>query len=672
MDPTAPVDADARRRPVGPAARAPTVELGHTVDLHRPRCPACPTWSSPPTAPPSSTARVLRRPVPPPAARRRGRRATPAGSAAPASRSYEPEARQRGRGRPPRVAGRRVILAGTGFRTDPPRTPRPQELFGRPVSSLQLVDPRYYHLDTALAVLDDQTIAYLPEAFSPGSPGGAARAVPRRGHRHRGRRRRPRPQRRLRRPPRRPARRAPPGSPRRCASTGSSARRRSTCPSCSRPAADRSAARWRCAHDHHADDLSADTAQLADWPSAGPRTTTTRCRSSSPPREGAWVTDVDGRRYLDCLAGYSALNFGHRHPALIAAAHAPARPGDADQPRLRARPVRPVLPRARRAVGKDLVLPMNTGAEAVETGDQGGPQVGLRGQGRPRRPGADRRGRRQLPRPHHHDRQLLHRPRRARRLRPVHARLHGRAVRRPGRAGRRDRRPPPSPCCSSRSRARPGVLVPPPGYLAGVRRICARRARAASCRRRGPVRPRPHRRHLRLRRTPASTPDMYLLGKALGGGIVPVSAVVADADVLGVLRPGQHGSHVRRQPAGVRGRPRGRRTCWPIRRAPGPRPRAGRAAARAARGAGRPRRRRGPRPRACGPGIDVDPRLGTRPGGLRGAARHAASSRRTPTARRCGCPRRWWRRPRRSGSRSTPWRMSWRSAPRRSKAEICR
>ena len=36
--------------------------------------------------------------------------------------------------------------------------------------------------------------------------------------------------------------------------------------------------------------------------------------------EGAWVTDVDGRRYLDCLAGYSALNFGHRHPALIAAA----------------------------------------------------------------------------------------------------------------------------------------------------------------------------------------------------------------------------------------------------------------------------------------------------------------------------------------------------------------
>src|SRR5919109_1536000 len=36
--------------------------------------------------------------------------------------------------------------------------------------------------------------------------------------------------------------------------------------------------------------------------------------------EGAWVTDVDGRRYLDCLAGYSALNFGHRHPRIVAAA----------------------------------------------------------------------------------------------------------------------------------------------------------------------------------------------------------------------------------------------------------------------------------------------------------------------------------------------------------------
>ena len=47
--------------------------------------------------------------------------------------------------------------------------------------------------------------------------------------------------------------------------------------------------------------------------------------------DGAWVTDVDGRRYLDCLAGYSALNFGHRHPDLIAAARAARRLSAADE-----------------------------------------------------------------------------------------------------------------------------------------------------------------------------------------------------------------------------------------------------------------------------------------------------------------------------------------------------
>jgi N-dimethylarginine dimethylaminohydrolase len=62
-----------------------------------------------------------------------------------------------------------LILAGTGFRTDPRAHAEVQEFFGRPVISLQLVDPRFYHLDTALAVLDDDDVAYLPEAFSPGS-----------------------------------------------------------------------------------------------------------------------------------------------------------------------------------------------------------------------------------------------------------------------------------------------------------------------------------------------------------------------------------------------------------------------------------------------------------------------------------------------------------------------
>ncbi len=83
--------------------------------------------------------------------------------------------------------------------------------------------------------------------------------------------------------------------------------------------------------------------------------------------EGAWMTDVDGRSFLDLLAGYSALNFGHSHPALVAAAHA-----QLDKLTLTSRAfVHDQFADFCAALGdlcgKDLVLPMNTGAEAVET-----------------------------------------------------------------------------------------------------------------------------------------------------------------------------------------------------------------------------------------------------------------------------------------------------------------
>src|SRR5215468_11563475 len=82
---------------------------------------------------------------------------------------------------------------------------------------------------------------------------------------------------------------------------------------------------------------------------------------------GAWVTDVAGRRYLDMLAGYSALNFGHRHPRLVAAATRQldrvtlvSRAFDHDQ-------FGPFCAELAALAGMDMVLPMNTGAEAVET-----------------------------------------------------------------------------------------------------------------------------------------------------------------------------------------------------------------------------------------------------------------------------------------------------------------
>lgn len=71
-----------------------------------------------------------------------------------------------------------VLLAGCGFRTDPAAHAEAQELFGVPVVSLRLVDPRFYHLDTALAVLDETTVAWFPPAFSPGSQAVVRRLFP--------------------------------------------------------------------------------------------------------------------------------------------------------------------------------------------------------------------------------------------------------------------------------------------------------------------------------------------------------------------------------------------------------------------------------------------------------------------------------------------------------------
>src|SRR6476661_9558570 len=83
--------------------------------------------------------------------------------------------------------------------------------------------------------------------------------------------------------------------------------------------------------------------------------------------EGAWVTDVEGRRYLDMLAAYSAINFGHRHPQLVAAAKRQldratlvSRAFDHDQ-------FGPFCAELAALAGMDMVLPMNTGAEAGET-----------------------------------------------------------------------------------------------------------------------------------------------------------------------------------------------------------------------------------------------------------------------------------------------------------------
>jgi ornithine--oxo-acid transaminase len=255
--------------------------------------------------------------------------------------------------------------------------------------------------------------------------------------------------------------------------------------------------------------------------------------------EGAWVTDVDGRRYLDFLAGYSALNFGHRHPGLISAAHA-----QLDRLTLTSRAfVHDQFAEFCRSLaelcGKDLVLPMNTGAEAVETAIKVARKWGYRVKGVP-------------------DGQAN--------IVVAENNFHGRTTTIVSFSTDPDARDDFGPYTPGFRivpygdlaalteaidentvavllepiQGEAGVLVPPTGYFAGVRTVCTERnvllmadEIQSGLGRTGRTFAIEHE---------AVVPDVYILGKALGGGIVPVSAVAADRSVLGVLRPGEHGS----------------------------------------------------------------------------------------------------------------------------------
>jgi ornithine--oxo-acid transaminase len=255
--------------------------------------------------------------------------------------------------------------------------------------------------------------------------------------------------------------------------------------------------------------------------------------------EGAWVTDVDGVRYLDFLAGYSALNFGHRHPGLIAAAHA-----QLDRVTLTSRAfVHDQFGAFCRGLaelcGKDMVLPMNTGAEAVETAIKVARKWGYRVKGV-----ADERAEIIVAADNFHGRTTT--------IVSFSTDPDARADFGPYTPGFvvvpfgdlaavRDAITPNTVAVLMEPiQGEAGVLVPPAGFLAGVRELCTdnnvlmiadeiqsglgRTGKTFAIEHDGVV------------------PDMYVLGKALGGGIVPVSAVAADRAVLGVLRPGEHGS----------------------------------------------------------------------------------------------------------------------------------
>lgn len=255
--------------------------------------------------------------------------------------------------------------------------------------------------------------------------------------------------------------------------------------------------------------------------------------------EGAWVTDTDGNRYLDWLAAYSAVNFGHRHPRLVEAAKA-----QLDRLTLASRAFHtdqlgPFCADLAELCGKEAVLPMNTGAEAVESGIKAARKWGYTRKGVP----AERA-----------------------RIVVFDGNFHGRTTTIVGFSSDRDARdgfgpydggfdsvpygdtaaleaaigPDTVAVLLEPVQGEAGIVVPPAGWLTDVRRLCdehevlmiadeiqsglARTGHTFACDREAVV------------------PDVYLLGKALGGGIVPVSAVVADREVMDVFTPGSHGS----------------------------------------------------------------------------------------------------------------------------------
>lgn len=255
--------------------------------------------------------------------------------------------------------------------------------------------------------------------------------------------------------------------------------------------------------------------------------------------EGAWITDIDGRRYLDCLSAYSAVNFGHRNPEITATAHAQLDAVTLVSRAFHSDKLGPFCAALAYLCDKDMVLPMNSGAEAVESGLKVARKWGADVKGVP----ADQAN-----------------------IIVADNNFHGRTISivsfssdpaarngfGPFTPGFRS-----VPFGDAAALAQAiddttvavllepiqgeaGIIVPPDDYLPAVRALCsehnvlmiadeiqsglARTGYTFACDR------------WRV------TPDVYLLGKALGGGVVPLSAVVADRDVLGVLHPGEHGS----------------------------------------------------------------------------------------------------------------------------------
>ncbi|MCA9960895.1 MAG: ornithine--oxo-acid transaminase [Anaerolineales bacterium] len=263
--------------------------------------------------------------------------------------------------------------------------------------------------------------------------------------------------------------------------------------------------------------------------------------------EGAWVYDVDGKKYLDCLSAYSAVNQGHAHPAIMAAAVAQMQRVTLTSRAFRNDQMGPFLKELCEMTGYEMALPMNSGAEAVETALKAARKWGYKVKGVPA-----------------NEAEII----------VCEGNFHGRTTTIVGfsseSAYKEDFGPftpgfvmiPYGDPAALEAAITPntvafmvepiqgegGVVTPPEGYLKAVADICAKH-------------------HVLLVADEIQTglgrtgalfacdhegvrPDIITIGKALSGGFYPVSAVLTDREVLGLFRPGDHGSTFGGNPLG--------------------------------------------------------------------------------------------------------------------------
>jgi ornithine--oxo-acid transaminase len=255
--------------------------------------------------------------------------------------------------------------------------------------------------------------------------------------------------------------------------------------------------------------------------------------------EGSWLADIDGHRYLDLMSAYSAVSFGHAHPRIVGALIAQAQQLGVTSRAYFNDELPALLERLVQLTGLDRALPANGGSEAVETAMKAARKWGHKVKGIPE-------GRAEII--------------------GCAGNFHGRTIGVVGLSTEPQYRdgfgpflPGPSPIPSRDADAlakaltprtaafllepiqgEGGIVVPPPGYLARCRQICRDHHVLLIC----------DEIQTGLGRTgrflasqhDGVRPDGVILGKALGGGLLPVSAFVATNDVMQVFHPGDHGS----------------------------------------------------------------------------------------------------------------------------------